>query len=310
MANGYFNEDKTDVVAAFDLFFRTVPDNGGYAIMAGLEQVVQYIEELEFTDEDMDYIESGSTGNPIPYKTLTVDELLTNPEKYENNVIKITSDVTKKGSGLYATTFSFVNATNEMNIHLSAQLEGRQFPAGGTFYGICDKYAGKYQFLIIDRYHIEPTAFFNIVDLYNFVDDKNKQAISNVELEIKEAALVNYFASMPMNKNYYIQSTCNGQTSALCVSLASRTNALGINAGDSIKGLKGFYSKLAVEDGLYKGSMFRIQEANFDNIQVINSGNNINWQEQKVYNILQTPSMFESRLLSLPVGTFKNIKFI
>ena len=265
---------------------------------------------IEFTDEDMDYIESGSTGNPIPYKTLTVDELLTNPEKYENNVIKITSDVTKKGSGLYATTFSFVNATNEMNIHLSAQLEGRQFPAGGTFYGICDKYAGKYQFLILDRYHIEPTAFFNIVDLYNFVDDKNKQAISNVELEIKEAALVNYFASMPMNKNYYIQSTCNGQTSALCVSLASRTNALGINAGDSIKGLKGFYSKLAVEDGLYKGSMFRIQEANFDNIQVINSGNNINWQEQKVYNILQTPSMFESRLLSLPVGTFKNIKFI
>ena len=265
---------------------------------------------IEFTDEDMDYVESGSTDNPIPYKTLTVDELLTNPEKYENNVIKITSDVTKKGSGLYATTFSFVNATSEMNIHLSAQLEGRQFPASGTFYGICDKYAGKYQFLIIDRYHIEPTAFFNIVDLYNFVDDKNKQAISNVELEIKEAALVNYFASMPMNKNYYIQSTCNGQTSALCVSLASRTNALGINAGDSIKGLKGFYSKLAVEDGLYKGSMFRIQEANFGNIQVINSGNNINWQEQKVYNILQTPSMFESRLLSLPVGTFKNIKFI
>lgn len=265
---------------------------------------------IEFTDEDMDYIESGSTDNPIPYKTLTVDELLTNPEKYENNVIKITSDVTKKGLGLYATTFSFVNATSEMNIHLSAQLEGRQFPASGTFYGICDKYAGKYQFLIIDRYHIEPTAFFSIVDLYNFVDDKNKQAISNVELEIKEAALVNYFASMPMNKNYYIQSTCNGQTSALCVSLASRTNALGINAGDSIKGLKGFYSKLAVEDGLYKGSMFRIQEANFGNIQVINSGNNINWQEQKVYNILQTPSMFESRLLSLPVGTFKNIKFI
>ncbi len=56
MANGYFNEDKTDVVAAFDLFFRTVPDNGGYAIMAGLEQVVQYIEELEFTDEDICYL--------------------------------------------------------------------------------------------------------------------------------------------------------------------------------------------------------------------------------------------------------------
>lgn len=265
---------------------------------------------IEFTDEDMEYIESGSTDNPIPYKTLTVDELLANPEKYENNVIKITANVTKKGTGLYGTTFSFTNATTEMNIHLSAQLQGRQFPAAGTFYGICDKYAGKYQFLILDRYHVEPTAFFNIVDLYNFVDDKNKLSISNIELEIKEAALISYFASMPMNKNYYIQSTCNGQTAALCVSVASRTNVLGVETGDSIKGLKGFYSKLAIEDGLYKGSMFRIQEINLSNIQKINSGNHIDWQEQKVYNILQTPSMFESRLLSLPVGTFKNINFI
>ena len=52
MANGYFNEDKKEIIAAFDLFFRTVPDKGGYAIMAGLEQAIQYIQELEFTDDD------------------------------------------------------------------------------------------------------------------------------------------------------------------------------------------------------------------------------------------------------------------
>ena len=63
MANGYFNEDKKDIIAAFDLFFRTVPDNGGYAIMAGLEQAIQYIEELEFTEDDIDYLRSTNLFN-------------------------------------------------------------------------------------------------------------------------------------------------------------------------------------------------------------------------------------------------------
>lgn len=56
MANGYFNENKKDEIAAFDLFFRTVPDKGGYAVMAGLEQAIQYIEELVFTNEDIEYL--------------------------------------------------------------------------------------------------------------------------------------------------------------------------------------------------------------------------------------------------------------
>ena len=56
MANGYFNEGNKDTIAAFDLFFRTIPDKGGYAIMAGLEQAIQYIQELEFTDDDIAYL--------------------------------------------------------------------------------------------------------------------------------------------------------------------------------------------------------------------------------------------------------------
>ncbi len=58
MANGYFKSGLTDDIAYFDLFFRRVPDNGGYAIMAGLEQVINYLDELEFTDEDIDYLRS------------------------------------------------------------------------------------------------------------------------------------------------------------------------------------------------------------------------------------------------------------
>ena len=56
MANGYFEEGMKDTVASFDLFFRTIPGGGGYAIMAGLSQAVEYIKELNFTDEDIEYI--------------------------------------------------------------------------------------------------------------------------------------------------------------------------------------------------------------------------------------------------------------
>ena len=56
MANGYFNSDIRDSEACFDVFFRRVPDGGGFAIMAGLEQIIRYMDNLKFTDEDIDYL--------------------------------------------------------------------------------------------------------------------------------------------------------------------------------------------------------------------------------------------------------------
>lgn len=56
MANGYFEADMKDDIAYFDMFFRKVPDDGGYALMAGLEQVIEYLDNLEFTDEDIEYL--------------------------------------------------------------------------------------------------------------------------------------------------------------------------------------------------------------------------------------------------------------
>lgn len=58
MANGYLENDMHDIVAYFELFFRNVPDNGGFAIAAGLEQVIEYIKNLEFTEEDIEYFKS------------------------------------------------------------------------------------------------------------------------------------------------------------------------------------------------------------------------------------------------------------
>ncbi len=56
MANGYLKNGMQNEIAYFDLFFRKVPDNAGFAIMAGVQQVIEYLEELEFTAEDIEYL--------------------------------------------------------------------------------------------------------------------------------------------------------------------------------------------------------------------------------------------------------------
>jgi len=58
MANGYFQNGLKDRQAYFDMFFRKVPDNGGFAIMAGVEQLIEYLENLKFSDEDIEYLRS------------------------------------------------------------------------------------------------------------------------------------------------------------------------------------------------------------------------------------------------------------
>ena len=58
MSNGVFNSEMRDTVAYFDMFFRRVPDKGGYAIMAGLKQLIEYMQNLKFTEEDIEYLES------------------------------------------------------------------------------------------------------------------------------------------------------------------------------------------------------------------------------------------------------------
>ena len=56
MGNGYFKAGYKDRITHFDLYFRSVPDQGGYAIAAGLEQVIDYIQDLHFDEEDIQYL--------------------------------------------------------------------------------------------------------------------------------------------------------------------------------------------------------------------------------------------------------------
>jgi len=58
MANGYFNSGIKDQICYFDVFYRTVPDGGGYAIAAGLEQVIEYVKNLHFSKEEIEFLRS------------------------------------------------------------------------------------------------------------------------------------------------------------------------------------------------------------------------------------------------------------
>lgn len=58
MANGYFKTDIRNKITYFDVFFRKIPDGGGFAIAAGLEQIIDYIQDLKFTDTDIEYLRS------------------------------------------------------------------------------------------------------------------------------------------------------------------------------------------------------------------------------------------------------------
>ena len=58
MANGYFENGMGDTISYFDLFFRNVPENGGFAIMAGLDQAIDYMNNLKFDDDDIEFLRS------------------------------------------------------------------------------------------------------------------------------------------------------------------------------------------------------------------------------------------------------------
>lgn len=58
MGNGYYLSGMKDVISYFDVFYRQVPDNGGFAIAAGLEQVIDYIKNLHFEEADIEFLRS------------------------------------------------------------------------------------------------------------------------------------------------------------------------------------------------------------------------------------------------------------
>lgn len=64
MGNGYFQSGLQDRICYFDVFFRKCPDDGGFAIAAGLEQIIDYIQDLHFDPQDIAYLQSRNLFSP------------------------------------------------------------------------------------------------------------------------------------------------------------------------------------------------------------------------------------------------------
>ena len=56
MGSGYFESGKKDTIAYFDVFYRKNPDGAGFAIAMGLQSIVEYIQDLHFSEEDLEYL--------------------------------------------------------------------------------------------------------------------------------------------------------------------------------------------------------------------------------------------------------------
>ena len=58
MANGFLKNGPAGTVAYYDMFFRSTPDSGGFAVMAGISRLIEYLESLRFDSDDMEYLET------------------------------------------------------------------------------------------------------------------------------------------------------------------------------------------------------------------------------------------------------------
>ena len=58
MANGFLENGRGNEIVYFDMFFRKIPDKAGYAVMAGVQQLIEYVENLHFTEDDIKYLEN------------------------------------------------------------------------------------------------------------------------------------------------------------------------------------------------------------------------------------------------------------
>ena len=61
MSNGYFKNNNINQIGYFDLFFRKIPDGGGFAIAAGLQQAIEFIEDFKFSDEDIEFLRNNGS---------------------------------------------------------------------------------------------------------------------------------------------------------------------------------------------------------------------------------------------------------
>ena len=312
--NGILMQDATGAILLKNAAFKSSgtmyndPDYSGYRANYGgtkVHKIVgtfkkatsEYPDRIEFTNSELKKIETSTYGNPIPYVEVALSDLINNPAQYAllSILIKIDS-VYKEGNSCY-----FKNQDNKIQMKPYFTVVNNSFPVAGAYYGFCESYRGVYRFSVEEKKYIYPSAVNTIVELYNFVDDSNHSIVESCEVEILEPVVVNYVEQEATKTNYYVQSSYLNQTRGLFFSVDKNYN-LTFNVGDSIIGLKGYYSKYALNNNIHTPTTFTLTS---NNLKVYNSGNVNIFKETKISTILGSPSEYESQLVTLPRGIVK-----
>ena len=312
--NGILMQDQTGAILLKNAAFKSSgtmyndPDYSGYRANYGgtkVHKIVgtfkkatsEYPDRIEFTNSELKKIETSTYGNPIPYVEVALSDLINNPAQYAllSILIKIDS-VYKDGNSCY-----FKNQDNKIQMKPYFTVVNNSFPVAGAYYGFCESYRGVYRFSVEEKKYIHPSAVNTIVELYNFVDDSNHSIVESCEVEILEPVVVNYVEQEAAKTNYYVQSSYLNQTRGLFFSVDKNYN-LTFNVGDSIIGLKGYYSKYALNNNIHTPTTFTLTS---NNLKVYNSGNVNIFKETKISTILGSPSEYESQLVTLPRGVVK-----
>ncbi len=262
-------------------------------------------DRIEFTSSELKKIVTGTYDNEIVYNEVDLADFLASPANYELMSMAISvTDVVKDGTRMY-----FKLGDQQIELKPYFTLINSSFPIGGTYYGFCEKYKDNYRFAVESSKYIQPTSFANAVELYNFTDDSNRSVVAQCEVEIVEPVLVNYIEEEGSKINYYVQSSYvslySQQVRGFVLSVDKNSN-LGVNVGDSIVGLKGYYNKYILDNGIHKPTTFVVSNDNLSKIRVLNSGNSNDVKETQITTILGAPSEYEAQILSLPRGTIKN----
>ena len=221
--------------------------------------------EIE-SNEDVSDIVIKSQNASFNITNIALNDILTNPTKYECQPIRLTDIevIDIDGSKFIGTDNNKIGIAAGWDITI---------PARGTFTGYYGN-NGTQGFVIPSAEHVIPTGYKTINDLKNAYETD----APTTELGLVDAVLVNYINKNSDGSAYvYVQQTDEWSTQGLVLHIQNYKNNLAI--GDSIKGIKGVFSTFAADDNNnITGSKIAISSTNAQLINVINQNNKITTQ--------------------------------
>lgn len=248
--------------------------------------------EIEY-DEDAYNIEVLAENVDFSVKDVTLEELITNPNKFECQAIKLSN--VKANISAYSKYFKL--GDKELAISTGQMGEAMSVPAEGTFIGYYGN-NGNQGFIIPEEKYITATGYNTLYELKTAKTSENAISVFNPVLVNRVVSNNNGTKTLYIQQDYSFFDTYG--TTVIVENLTAD-----VKEGDSIVGIKGYVTKFAYEGNKIYGSKIEQRGDLGANIQIINSNNTLNSSRIQELEYLKGEAAmnFEATLCSTPVGT-------